>query len=104
MGRETDRAEFRSGLEGGDRNVAEAVARRESGRTRKQSRGPRRQSAQIRVAEAIMGGTGLGTEAREAATERAVLRMVALGVPAAQAARFGYADGCLGRRLSAFAE
>jgi len=51
-----------------------------------------------------MGGTGLGTEAREAATERAVLRMVALGVPAAQAARFGYADGCLGRRLSAFAE
>lgn len=38
-----------------------------------------------RVAEAITGGTGSGIEAREAA----VLRMVALGVPAAQAARFG---------------
>jgi hypothetical protein len=57
-----------------------------------------------RVAEAITGGTGSGTEAREAATERAVWRMVALGVPAAQAARFGYAGGCLGRLLSAFAE
>jgi hypothetical protein len=29
--------------------------------------------------------------------------MVALGVPAAQVARFGYADGTLGRPLSAFA-
>jgi|ERR1035437_2160223 hypothetical protein len=37
--------------------------------------------------------SGSGTEAREAATERAVLRMVALGVLAAQAARFRYADG-----------
>jgi hypothetical protein len=57
-----------------------------------------------RVAEVITGGTGSGTEAREAATERAVLRMVALGVPAAQAARFGYCGGWLGRLLSAFAE
>ena len=45
--------------------------------------------------------SGSGTEAREAATERAVLRMVAL---AAQAARFRYADGWLRRLLSAFAE
>ncbi len=36
---------------------------------------------------------GSGAEAREVATERAVLRMVALSVPAAQAARFGYAGG-----------
>jgi len=43
---------------------------------------------------------GSGTEAREAATERAALRMVALGVLAAQAARFRYADGWL-RRLPA---
>ncbi|HEY5182334.1 MAG TPA: hypothetical protein VIJ07_21595 [Dermatophilaceae bacterium] len=48
--------------------------------------------------------SGSGTEAREAAAERAVLRMVALGVSAAQAARFGYADGWLGRLPSAFAE
>jgi len=47
--------------------------------------------------------SGSGTEAREATTEPAVLRMVALGVPAAQVARFGYADGTLGRPLSAFA-
>jgi hypothetical protein len=40
---------------------------------------------------------GSGAEAREVATERAVLRMVALGVPAAQAARFGYAGGWPGR-------
>lgn len=45
-----------------------------------------------------------GTEAREAATERVVLRMVALCVPAVQAARFGYAGGRLGLLLSAFAE
>jgi hypothetical protein len=44
--------------------------------------------------------SGSGTEAREAATERAVLRMVALGVLAAQTARFRYADGWL-RRLPA---
>jgi hypothetical protein len=48
--------------------------------------------------------SGSGTEAREAATERAVLRMVALGVLAAQAARFRYADGWLRRLLSGFAE
>src|ERR1035437_3991217 len=48
--------------------------------------------------------SGLGTEAREAATERAVLRMVALGVLAAQAARFRYADGWLRRLLSGFTE
>jgi hypothetical protein len=30
--------------------------------------------------------------------------MVVLGVPAVQAARFGYAGGWLGRLLSAFAE
>jgi hypothetical protein len=47
--------------------------------------------------------SGSGTEAREATTEPAVLRMVALGVPAAQVARFVYADGTLGRPLSAFA-
>ena len=47
--------------------------------------------------------SGSGTEAREATTEPAVLRMVALGVPAAQVARFGYADGTLGRPFSAFA-
>lgn len=43
-----------------------------------------------------------GTEAREVATERAVLRMVALGVPATQTARFRYAGGWLGRLLGAF--
>jgi hypothetical protein len=48
--------------------------------------------------------SGSGTEAREAATERAVLRMVALGVLAAQAARFRCADGWLRRLLSGFAE
>jgi hypothetical protein len=48
--------------------------------------------------------SGLGTEAREAATERAALRMVALGVLAAQAARFRYADGWLRRLLSGFTE
>jgi hypothetical protein len=47
---------------------------------------------------------GSGTEERETATERSVLRMVALGVPAAQAARFGYAGGWLRRLLGAFAE
>jgi hypothetical protein len=40
----------------------------------------------------------------ETITERAVLHMVALGVPAAQAARFGYAGGWLGRPHSALAE
>ena len=48
--------------------------------------------------------SGSGTEAREAATERAVLRMVALGVLAAQVVRFRYADGWLRRLLSGFAE
>ncbi|HUK72592.1 MAG TPA: hypothetical protein VLW50_28150 [Streptosporangiaceae bacterium] len=45
---------------------------------------PARPPRADRVEGAITGGTGSGTEAREAATERAVLRMVALGVPAAQ--------------------
>ena len=45
-----------------------------------------------------------GIEAREVATERAVLRMVALGVPAAQTARFGYAGGWPQRLLGAFVD